>query len=186
LALLGLILAVPVWPVGLVLSALGLFAALTRRTGKILAIIGLVLSIATGGAAIALLANATSTVQASTALDPGCADIETSLGDELATLKSDASTLESNENSATTANNSIGIVAGDLATIETELTTASTEATHDDVKTDLGTMSTKVQAVQTALNDIEGHSTNSEGAAAAALATLQSTETNLDGLCSSY
>lgn len=186
LALLGLILAVPVWPVGLILSTLGLFAALNRRTGKAMAIIGLVLSIAAGGAGIALLAGAASTVNASTALDPGCADIETSLGDELATLKSDASTLESNENSATTANNSIGIVTSDLSTIETELTTASTDATHDDVKNDLGLMSTKVQAVQSALSSIQNHSTSSEGAAAAAMTTLQSTETNLDGLCSSY
>jgi len=186
LALLGVILAVPLWPVGLVLSALGLFNAVARRTGKVMAIIGLVLSVVTGGAIVAALTSATSTVAASTALDPGCISIEANLATELATLKTDTATLEANENSASSSNSSIGTVNADLSAIQADLTTAIGGATHADVKSDLNTMTTQVQAVGTSLTGIQGHSTSSEGAAAAALTTLQSTDANLDARCATY
>jgi hypothetical protein len=185
-ALLGLILAVPLWPVGLVLSAFGLFNAFTRRTGKVVAIIGLVLSTVTGGAIVALVVTATSTVNASTALDPGCASVETSLATDLSTLQTDAATLESNENSASSSSTSIDTVNGDLRKIQADLTIASSDATHAAVQTDLSAVNTQLQTVMTGLTGIQSHSTSSEGAAAAALTTLKSADANLDALCATY
>lgn len=186
LALLGVILAVPVWPAGLVLSALGLFTAVTRRTGKVVALVGLALSVATGGAIVAVLADATSTVAASAALDPGCTGIEAKLSTDLATLKSDTATLQSDEDDAVSSSGSIEAVTTDLSGIESDLTAAGTDATHAEVKSDLSTMNTQVQAVGTELTGIQNHSTSSEGAAAAALTTLQGTDAKLDALCGTY
>ena len=185
-ALLGVILAVPLWPVGLVLSTIGLFNAYTRRTGKVLAIIGLVLSIVVGGAIIAALSSATSTVSASTALDPGCASVEASLPADLTTLKTDAAGLVTDENSASSSNTAIDTVKTDLGAIQGDVETASGVATHTDVTNDLNAVNTQVQSVITALTAIEGHSTSSDGTAAAALTTLQSTDANLDSLCAAY
>lgn len=185
-ALWGVILAVPLWPAGLVLSALGLFNAVNRRTGKALAVTGLILSAAVGVAIVAALADATSTVAASTALDPGCASIEANLSAHLATLKADAATLESDGGNAGSSAGSIDTVDVDLGSVESDLTTAGGDATHARVKSDLTTMNTQVQAVAGALAGIKGHSTGSEGAAAAALATLQSTGADLDTLCAAY
>ncbi len=186
LALLGLILAVPVWPAGLILSALGLFTAVSRRTGKVMAIIGLVLSVVTGGAIIAGLAAATSAVAASTALDPGCTSVDSSLATDLASLKTDATALESEKDSASTSSNSIGIVNTDLSAIEGDLATASGKATHATVKSDLDSMNTQVQVVGKALTAIVAHSTSSDGAASAALTTLQGKDADLDALCAAY
>jgi len=186
LALLGLILAVPVWPAGLVLSTLELLNAFTRRTGKVVAVIGLVLSAVVGGAVIAELAQATSTVSASTALDEGCENIEAKLPADLATLKADTATLTSNKDSASSSNSSIETVSGDVGAIGTDLTSASGQATHADVVSDLNKMNAQLQAFSTTLSDIQNHSTSSEGATAAALTTLSSTDADLDALCSSY
>lgn len=186
LALLGVIFAVPVWPVGLVLSTLGLFNAVSRRTGKVLAIIGLALSVVTGGAIVAELTAATSTVSSSTALDPACAYIESNLATQMATLKTDTATLVSDEDSATSSNTAIDTVHTDVIAIESDLSTASSDAKHADVKNDLNTMNAQIQPVGTALTDIQSHSTSSEGAAAAALTTLQTADTNLDALCATY
>jgi hypothetical protein len=186
LALLGLILAVPVWPAGLILSALGLFNAISRRTGKVMAIIGLVLSVVTGGAVIAGLAAATSAVAASTALDPGCISVESSLNTDLATLKTDAAALESEKDSASTSSSSIGVVNTDLSAVEGDLATASGDATHSNVKSDLNTMNDQVQTVGKALTAVLAHSTSSDGAAAAALTRLQSTDADLVALCGTY
>jgi hypothetical protein len=175
-----------VWPVGLILSALGLFNAVSRRTGKVIAIIGVVLSVVTGGAVIAGLSAATSTVAASTALDAGCISVDSSLATDLASLKTDAAALESEKDSASTSSNAIGIVNTDLSAIEGDLATASGKATHDNVKNDLDSMNTQVQVVGKALTAILAHSTSSDGAASAALTTLQSTDTDLNALCASY
>lgn len=186
MALLGVILAIPVWPVGLVLSTLGLLSAFTRKTGKVLAIVGLVLSVLTGGAVIAELAQATSTVSASTALDAGCKNFEAKLPADLATLKADTATLTSNIDSAATSNSSIQTISGDLTAIGSDLNNAAGEATHADVKSDLNKMITQLQSVSAMLSAIQNHSTSSEGAAAAALTTLAGTDTEIDSLCSSY
>lgn len=186
MALLGVILAIPVWPAGLVLSTLGLLNASARKTGKILSIVGLVLSVLTGAAVIAELAQATSTVSDSTALDAGCKNVEAKLPADLATLKADTTTLTSNIDSATSSDNSIETVSGDLAAIQTDLTDAAGKATHPDVKSDLNTMNTQLQAIAAMLSDIQKHSASSEGAAAAALTTLTGTDSHIDSLCSSY
>jgi hypothetical protein len=186
LALLGLIFAIPVWPAGLVLSTLGLFKAVSRRTGKLVAVIGLVLSVATGGALIAGLAAASSAVAASTALDPGCVSVESHLTADITTLQTDAATLQSDKDSASSSNDSITTVSTDLSTIEGDLATAGGVATHDDVKTDLADMQAQVQAVGKALTAVQSHSKSSDGAAAAALTTLRSTDADLGALCAAY
>lgn len=186
LALLGLILAVPVWPAGLVLSALGLYRAVTRGAGKVMAVIGVILSIVTGGAIVAVVANATSTVAASTALDPGCTGIETQLRTDLATLKSDAATVQADQDDAVTSAGSINAVAADLTKIQSDLSGAGKNATHAAVSSELDTMNTQVQAVGTELSGIESHSTSSEGAAAAALTKLADADATLDALCATY
>lgn len=186
LALLGVIFALPVWPVGLVLSTLGLLKAYSRRTGKVLAVIGLVLSLVSGGAVIALLSSAKSTVASSTALDPACISIEGKLTGDLATLKADAVTLSSNEDSAASSTSSMEIVGADLTQIQNDLDSAGDHATHAAVKTDLNSMVTQVEAVGSSLTAIESHATSSEGSAAAAMATLQHTDTDLDALCGTY
>jgi hypothetical protein len=186
LALLGVILAVPFWPAGLVLSTLGLFNAIKRRTGKIMAVIGLVLSILMGGAVVAELAVATSAVASSTALDPGCAAIESDLSIDMETLKSDTASLAADEDSATSSSASIVTLNSDLSAIQGDVTVASGDATNADVKSDLDTMDAQIQSVGTALDDVQNHSTSSEGAAAAALTTLQSADAHLDALCASY
>lgn len=186
LALLGLIFAIPVWPAGLVLSALGLFKAVSRRTGKAVAVVGLVLSIATGGVLIAGLAAASSTVAASTALDPGCASIEAHLASDITTLQTDTAGMQSDKDSASSSNGSIGTVNTDLSAIQAELTAASGVATHSDVKSDLNDMQTQVGEVGKALIAVQAHSRSSDGAAAAALTTLQSTDADLGALCAAY
>jgi hypothetical protein len=186
LALLGVILAVPFWPAGLVLSTFGLFNAVSRRTGKVMAVIGLTLSVVTGGAVIAALALANSAVSSSTALDPGCAAIESSLPGDMATLKTDTAGLSSVQDSAAGSTTSVDTVHTDLDSIESDVTTASGDATHAVVKNDLDAMNSQIQSVGTALTDVESHSTSSEGAAAAALTTLQTTDTHLDAVCATY
>lgn len=186
LALLGMILAVPAWPVGLVLSALGLFNAVTRRTGKTMAVIGIALSVATGGAIVAVVADATSNVAASAALDPGCTGIEATLSAHLSTLKADTAVLQADEDDAASSNRAIGTVTADLSRLEADLTTAGAAATHGDVKSDLSTMNTQVQAVSDDLTGIQNHSTSSEGAAAAALTALARSDAKLDALCAAY
>lgn len=186
LALLGVILAVPVWPAGLVLSALGLFNAVNRRTGKTVAVIGLVLSVATGCAIVAVVADATSTVAASAALDPGCTGIEATLNADMATVKADVAVLQADGDDAASSNEAIGTVTTDLSGIEADLTTAGEAATHADVKSDLSTMNTQLQTVGNDLTGIQRHSTGSEGAAAAALTTLARTGATLDALCATY
>ena len=185
-ALLGLIFAVLFWPAGLVLSALGLFKAISRRTGKVIAVIGLVVSALLGVVTIAEVAHATSTVEASTALDPGCASIEGAMGAELATLKADAATLESSKDSALSSSTAIEAVGTDLDSIQTDLTTAGDKATHSAVKDDLNTMNVQLQAIVGSLTDVKNHSKGSAGVVVTALATLQSTDAHLDTLCASY
>jgi hypothetical protein len=152
----------------------------------VLAIIGLVLSIVTGGVVVAALAAATSVVSSSTALDPGCISIEGSLNSELAMLKSDVSAVEADEDSASSSRTAIATAGTDLSAIEGDLYAASGAATHDDVKSDLNTMNTQVRSVGDALTAVESHSTSSDGTAAAALSTLQGTDANLDALCAAY
>ncbi|WP_034263351.1 hypothetical protein [Actinospica robiniae] len=186
LAVLGVIFAVLIWPVGLILSTLGLLKAYSRKTGKVLSIIGLVVSVIVGGGVIALVSQATSTVSSSTALDEGCKSVESKLPADLATLKADTATLTSNKDSASSSNSSITTVSSDIAAIGTDLTEASGRATHAPVKGDLDKMNSQLQALSTALDNIQNHSTASEGAAAAALTTLSGTGKDLDALCSSY
>lgn len=185
-ALIGLILAVPLWPVGLILSTIGLFLAVGRKGGKVLAIIGIVLSILTGGALIGVMAAATTVVSSSTALDPGCASVEGSLTAELASLKSDVESVQSDQDSAAASTTAIEAARNDLSAVEGDLLAASSVAKHDDVRADLVSMNTQVLAVDAALHDIGEHTTNGDGAAAAALTTLQDTDVDLAALCGSY
>ena len=152
LAIAGLILAILVWPVGLILSIIALVKSKgLGGAGKTPAIIGLIISLILGAGTVALVAVAAK----STAADPGCISAESSINDLTPKLTADESKLSADSGNSTATQADLTTLIADMQSVKTDLDNAEGLATHDSVKaaigkmdTDLGTFLTGMQAIE--------------------------------------
>lgn len=179
-AVVGLALAVPVWPLGASLSFVGLVrSGKLGDAGRTLGIIGLVLSLLVGTGSITLLA-----LSLHKSVDHGCVNAEvdvTAFRNSVQTYKSEIQTAETSDD-ATLANEVIDALVNDLMSDENLFEMAASAAAALSLRHADSTMATDLATVIADYRAIEDTSQGSPQIGTAS-STVMNDATKIDGLC---
>jgi hypothetical protein len=155
---------------GLIFSILGLVrSGKVAGKGRVLSIVGLVLSIVFAVVYSLLIANV---AKSATALDPGCTTAE----NRFATLDSQIQADSGNMNS----------LMGDLTSMQLALQASANQAVHDNVESKLQASSTDLQATIADLKALQAGTSTDSTKLSNDLQAFQTDGTALDTLCSSF
>lgn len=183
----GLVLAVLIWPAGLVLSVIGLVTSRGRGgPGRMFAIFGLVVSLVFA----VITGVVVDKVLTSTAADPGCAAVESpTVSSDLAKLVHDDNILDQDENAATanqaTITAAVSAYISDLKTYQGELDHAVAVSVHASVKNAISTMDQNVGVVLAGYQALQANDSSQGTQAMAASARLPANASAIDNLCTS-
>jgi hypothetical protein len=181
-AVAGIVLAILVWPLGLIFSIIGLVKSKARYgAGKVLSIVGIVISLIVGATIIAFVAVAAN----SPAADPGCISAESDFNAMLSTFNADDNALSRDVKNKTAERADIRKFITDTQTLHSELAAAQAEARHQSVAAKIGAMNSDLATVSSGLQAVERGNANQVNQMTAAANKLQSDGTAVDSLCSS-
>lgn len=177
----GLVLAVLVWPLGLIVSLIGVIRS-TRLggVGRTLGIVGLIVSLVVGAGSITVLV-----VHSHKTFDPGCASAETGLSVFADSVNADEAKLqtdESNQDETSFDTDLVQFVA-DLQSVKGNLDTAAGKAVNAKVKSAVTAMDTNLGTVITGYQGLEKGDTSKETQTTTAGNKLQANGTAITALC---
>ena len=151
-AVAAIILAILLWPLGLIFSIIGLVKSRSRAgAGKVLSIVALVVSIIVG----ALSITGAVLISKSTAADPGCISAELEAHQVVSKMQSDTQAMTRDKNNSTAEKADLAKFTGDLQSFVTQLNAAKAEAVHQSVKDRIGKMSSDLNGMATAMRALE-------------------------------
>ena len=137
---------------GLIFSIIGLVKSGARGgAGKVLSIIGIVLSLVFAGVGFAI----SSSISGSTAADPGCIAAESNSRALMSKMTADDNSITKDTNNQTAEKADLAKLDRDLQAFETDLNSAAAKATHPSVKAKVGKMSSDLNGMLTALKAVE-------------------------------
>jgi hypothetical protein len=181
-AVAGIVLAVLVWPLGLIFSIIGLVKSKARYgAGKALSIVGIVVSLVVGAAVIGLVVVAAN----STAADPACISAESDFSSMLSTFNADDNAMSRDASNTTAERADIRHFITNTQTLHSELSTAQAEAQHQSVAAKIGTMNSDLAAVTSGLQAVLRGNSSQISQLDTAAGKLQGDGTAVDSLCSS-
>jgi hypothetical protein len=182
-AIAGIILAILVWPLGLVFAIIGLVKSGARAgAGKVLSIVSIAVAVVVGAASIAIVAN----IANSTGADPGCRSAENAFASMMNKISSDDSAMSADANNPTKEKADIKGFTTDVQTLVTKLNAADAQATHQSVKNAVGKASSDMSTMLSALQAVENGNTNQLSVLENKANAMSGDGTAIDNICSSY
>lgn len=181
-AVAGIVLAILLWPLGLVFAIIGLVKSRSRAgAGKVLSIVSIVVAVVVGAASTSLIA----VVGNSPAADPGCISAENAFQSILNKLSSDESAMSAGTNNPALEKAAIGKFTADAQTLVTKLNAAEAEATHQSVRNAIGKASGDLSTMLTALRAVENGNVSQLGTLETKANAMAGDGTAIDNICSS-
>jgi len=181
-AVAGIVLAILIWPLGLVFSIIGLAKSKARAgVGRALSIVGIVISLIIGAASIGLVVVAAR----SPAADPGCLAAENDARALTGKITADDNAISRDQGNASAEKADINRFITDMQTLQSELNAAKAEAHHQSVQAKIGAMSTDLGIVVSDLQAIQRGDTSKVSQLDAAAGRLQGDGSAIDSICSS-
>jgi vacuolar-type H+-ATPase subunit H len=182
-AIAGIILAILLWPLGLIFAIIGLVKSRARAgAGKVLSIVAIVVGVVVGAVSISLVAIAGN----STAADPGCISAENSFQSMMNKISSDDSAMSADANNPAKERADIKGFTTDAQTLVAKLNAAEAEATHQSVKSAVGKASSDMSAMLSALQAVENGHTSQISVLDNKANSLSGDGTAIDNICSSF
>jgi hypothetical protein len=179
-AIAGIILAVLLWPLGLVFAIIGLVKSRARAgAGKALSIVAIVVAVVVGAASISIVV----ILRNSTLADPGCRSAESSFRGFLPTVAADDSAISKDVHNPTAEKADIRKFSADIQTIVTELNAASAMSTHQSVKDKINKMSSDMSGMVTAIKAVENGNASQASAIESYASKLQPDGAAIDQIC---
>jgi hypothetical protein len=182
-AVAGMVLAILIWPLGLIFSIIGLAKSKARAgAGRVLSIVGIVVALLIGAGSIGLVV----VVARSPAADPGCLAAENDARTISGKITADDNAISRDAGNATAERAAIQRFITDMQTLESELNAAQAEAHHQSVRAEIGLMSSDLGIVVVDLQAVQRGDTSKISQRDAAAGRLQGDGAAIDSLCSSY
>jgi len=184
-AISGFFLSILFWPLGLILSIIGLVrSGKLGGAGKKYALSGLILSIVFCALSIFLIAK----ISGSTAEDPGCTTAEASVhtfGPEATSIESQIST-DGNSGDIAALKTDLNSLIMVIQTAQSDLNHSESVAVHQQVKTQIATVNNDLTALISAFQALSSGDASQMASIETALPQMQTDATDLDTLCDSY
>ncbi|MBO0822507.1 MAG: DUF4190 domain-containing protein [Actinobacteria bacterium] len=165
---------------GLIFSIIGLAQSGVRRSGRALSIVGIILSLAAGGAGTAVAVNR---LAHSTAADPGCISAESASRQMETALNADGAKLSQDSSNPTAARTDMQKFLTDMQSLNDKLSSAHAQAQHDSVKTQIAALSGDISTFNSDLQAIAGGDTSRASQIQTDANTLQTDANALDRTC---
>jgi hypothetical protein len=182
-AIAGIILAILLWPLGLVFAIIGLVKSRARAgAGKVLSIVAIVVAAVVGAATISFVA----IVGNSTAADPGCISAENAFQSMTNKISSDDSAMSADANNRAKEKADIKGFITDVQTLVTKLNAAEAEATHQSVRSTVGKASSDMSTMLSALQAVENGNTSQSSVLDNKASSMNGDGTAIDNICSSF
>ncbi|HEX6450293.1 MAG TPA: hypothetical protein VF060_12635 [Trebonia sp.] len=150
----GIILAILIWPLGLIFAIVGLSKSGERAgDGRVLSIVAIVLSVIVGAASISVAAF--TVIYKPTVSDPGCVAAESTSREMNSTLSSDDQAIARDANNRAAGIADINRLAADDQSFVTRLNAAQAEATDQSVRDKIGRLSSDLSGMLSAIQAAE-------------------------------
>jgi hypothetical protein len=181
-AVAGLVLAILIWPLGLIFSVIGLVKSKARAgAGRVLSIVGIIVALVIGAGSVGLVVVAAR----SPAADPGCLAAENDARALTSKITADDNAINRDEGNSSAERTDIRRFITDMQTLQSELNAAQAEAHHQSVQTKIGAMSADLGIVVSDLQAVQRGDTSKVSQLDAAAGRLQSDGSAIDSICSS-
>ena len=180
-ALVGLVLAVLAWPVGLVLSVIGLVrSSKLGGAGRTVAIVGLCVSVLVGAGSIAFIA-----LNQHAAVDPGCVSAEAGVKAFRSTVLTDQAAIQKDEadQNQKLVNVDIYGLVNDMITDEKLVAKATPAAKTADLQNAVSTMDSNLLEVITGYQALQQGDTSQTQQTTVASTAVLDDATRIDGIC---
>jgi hypothetical protein len=175
------VLAILIWPLGLIFSIVGLVKSKARAgAGRVLSIVGIVLALLVGAASVGLVVVAAK----SPAADPGCISAERAAHSLTGQITADDKAISRDSGNASAQRADIQRFINDMQTLQSELNAAQAESQHASVRAKIGVMSADLGIVVSDLKAVEGGDTSKVAQLDAAAGRLQADGSAIDSICS--
>ena len=181
-AVTGIVLAILVWPLGLVFSIIGLVKSKARAgAGQVLSIVGILLAVAVGFVTIGFVVIASR----STALDPGCISAENDFRATMSKFTADDDAISRDQASTSAERADIQHFITDAQMLQSQLNTADAQAQHQSVKARIGAIGSDLGTMTSGLQALLRGDTSQTGPVESTAGKLQTDGSAVDSLCSS-
>ena len=181
-AVAGIVLAILVWPLGLIFSVLGLVKSKARAGGgRVLSIVGIIVALLVGAGSIGVVVVAAR----SPAADPGCIAAENDARALTSKITADDNAISRDQGNASAERTDIHRFITDMQTLQSQLNAAQAEAHHQSVQAKIGAMSTDLGIVVSDLQAIQRGDASKVSQLDAAAGRLQGDGSAIDSICSS-
>lgn len=180
-AIVGLVLAVLAWPVGLVLSVIGLIrSGRLAGEGRVVSIVGLCLSVVIGAGSITLV-----TLLQDKAVDPGCVSAEAGVKAFRGSVATDQAAIQQDEaaQNQQLVDNDISGLINDMISDEKLVAKSTPQARTAVLRNATGTMDTNLLAVITGYQALQKGDTSQTQQASLAATAVMDDAAQIDGLC---
>lgn len=180
-ALIGLVLAVPLWPIGAILSLVGLVrSGKLGGTGRAFGIVGLALSLLVGTGSIAYVA-----LHRPKYVDRGCPTAESAVKAFRNTVLTDQAQIEKDraDYNTTLTNIDINGLVNDMITNEQQLSKAEPAAASADLQNAVDTMDTDLLTVITGYQALQQGDVSQTDQTQTASGAVLTDADKIDGLC---
>jgi hypothetical protein len=182
-AVAGMVLAILVWPLGLIFSIIGLAKSKARAgAGRVLSIVGIIVALLVGAGSIGLVV----VVARSPAADPGCLAAENDARAISGKITADDNAISRDQGNTSAERADIQRFITDMQTLQSELNTAQAESHHQSVQVKIGMMSRDLGIVVSDLQAVQRGDTSRVSQLDAAAGRLQGDGSAIDSLCSSF
>lgn len=182
-AVAGIVLAILIWPLGLIFSILGLVKSKARAgAGRVLSIIGIIVALLVGAGSIGVVVVAAR----SPAADPGCLSAESDARALTGTITADDNAINRDQGNASAEKTDINRFITDMQTLQSQLNAARAEAHHQSVQAKIGAMSADLGIVVSDLQAVQRGDTSKVSQLDAAAGRLQGDGSAIDSICSTF